>query len=117
MVKIILIIFFITFTTFAFAKKSSDSELSPTDPNLLWVGKSNEAKSCQTEKGVDIDIMAKELSNAGIKVYTRKIFPLSVMQLQSCGADKGDLNGYLISKSELEKSIQLGFKLIKIETK
>lgn len=77
--------------------------------DTTWVGKSDLAKSCEKTRGVSIDIMSDELSKAGIKTYAKRKLHDGMMRIQMCGADKGDMNGFLIEKKDLDAAKALGF--------
>lgn len=76
----------------------------------VWVGKSDKAKSCAKERGIDIDSMGKELQTKGIKILARKKIPDGKVRIQMCGVDKGDMNGYLVAKKDVEKAKELGYQ-------
>ncbi|MEW6056148.1 MAG: hypothetical protein AB1540_05990 [Bdellovibrionota bacterium] len=80
--------------------------------DTLWVGKSDNAKSCGPEKGISIDIPAQELKTAQIPILAKQKLHDGQMRIQMCGADKGDFNGFLIPKAELEKAKSLGFSVV-----
>lgn len=85
---------------------------SDVPSDAIWVGKSDQARSCGEVKGVDIDSMGSDLTSKGIKILTRKKIPDGKVRIQMCGADKGDMNGYLIAKKDLEKAKELGFQIL-----
>lgn len=105
-------------SSFSMSKKpnldstSSTSASSSTSKDLIWVGKSDEAKSCEKNKGIEIDQMESDLKGAGIVVLNKKKIHDDKMRIQMCGTDKGTLNGYQIDKKYLEKAISLGFKSV-----
>lgn len=84
----------------------------PTAPDQIWVGKSDNAKSCAAnpgDRGVELDLMAAQLHDAKIQILAKKKLHDHKMRIQMCGTDKGDLNGFLISRKDLEKAKELGF--------
>lgn len=91
------------------AVSSSKNSNLPAANMTLWVGKSDAGTSCGTEKTISLDAMAKELLNAGVKVFSQKKIKETKMRIQMCGADKGDKNGFLILKSDLEKARKKDF--------
>ena len=103
-------------SSFAMSKKqpteitASGSTVNSKD--LLWVGKSDEAKSCEKDKGIDLDRMENDLKTAGITIFMKKKIHDGQMRIQMCGADKGTMNGFQIEKKNLEKATLLGFKSI-----
>lgn len=99
----------------AMSKKAPVTAAEPAPPttvqaDTVWVGKTDKAMSCAKERGVDIDDMAKELTTGKIQVLAKKKLHDGQMRIQMCGVDKGDMNGYLISKKDLEKAKELGFE-------
>ncbi|GEM_PF-1596288 len=90
---------------------TSKSAQLPEQSDLVWVAKPDEAKSCATQKGISLDVMAGELEKAGVKVAQRKKLRDPRPRIQMCGVDRGDLNGFLISKQHVEKAEILGFKV------
>lgn len=103
-------------TTVALAMSKKQAAPPPTasaptaaDSDSIWVGKSDEAKSCAKERGIELDSMAASLQSKNIKVLARKKVSDGKMRIQMCGVDKGDLNGFLISKKDLEQAKELGF--------
>lgn len=79
----------------------------------IWVGKSDETRSCATQGGVELDAMGTELEKAKIHVLEKRKIRDKNMRIQMCGADRGNMNSFLISKSNLEKAKTLGFRAIK----
>jgi hypothetical protein len=101
----------------AFSKKQNSQiapEVKSNQPplNMVWVGKSDLAKSCAKERGIDPDLMAGELKNANITVTAKKKIHDNKMRIQECGTDKGDMNGYLIPKKDLDRVKELGFSQV-----
>lgn len=100
----------------AFSKKApppapTDASLTqPSDTEEVWVGKDDEAKSCAKDRGIPLETMETILSGAGIKVLARRKVPDGMARIQMCGADKGEMNGYQISRKDLDKAKNLGFK-------
>ncbi|MBI2607034.1 MAG: hypothetical protein HYW49_13250 [Deltaproteobacteria bacterium] len=82
------------------------------EEDLIWVGKSDESKSCESAKGIGLDIMAAELQKAGAAVSAKRKVRDDKMRIQMCGADKGDMNGYRIAQKDLEKAVALGFSVL-----
>lgn len=82
------------------------------EEDLIWVGRSDESKSCETAKGVGLDVMAAELQKAGATVSAKQKIRDDKMRIQMCGTDKGDMNGYRIAKKDLEKALALGFSVL-----
>ena len=83
---------------------------SSADSDSIWVGKSDEAKSCAKEKGIALDVMANQLQTADIKILAKKKISDGKMRIQMCGADKGDFNGFLIARKDADKAKNIGFK-------
>ena len=101
---------------FAMSKKQATQSYSDnqsptvqTPPDMLWVGKSDQAKMCAKERGIDADLMAAGLKKANIQIASKKKLHDTKMRIQECGTDKGDMNGFLISKRDLDKAKELGF--------
>ena len=99
---------------FGMAKTSTTEPMAggPASPaaDLVWIAKADEATSCNAGSGIDIDSMGHSLIQSGVKILQKKKFHDNKMHILSCGADKGALNGYLISKKELPRALALGFK-------
>lgn len=91
------------------AASTAAAAKSPTNGDSVWVGKSDKAISCAKQRGIDVDDMAKELIGGQVQVLAKKKLHDSKMRIQMCGVDKGDMNGYLISKKDLDKAKELGF--------
>ena len=89
------------------------AQASPTlDTETVWVGKSDEAKSCEKARGIELDKVGAELAAANVKIITKRKLHDGMMRIQMCGVDKGDLNGFLIAKKDLETAKNLGFKIV-----
>lgn len=85
---------------------------SQTSKDIVWVGKSDEAKSCDKDKGIELDKMEIDLKNSGVTILNKKKVHDDQMRIQMCGADKGTMNGFQIDKKFLDKATQLGFKYL-----
>ena len=100
----------------AMSKKAPSTQTAPTTPvsdtEMVWVGKSDEAKSCEKARGIAIDKVETELATANIKIFAKRKLHDGMMRIQMCGVDKGDLNGFLIAKKDLEAAKGLGFKVV-----
>jgi hypothetical protein len=81
----------------------------------IWVGKSDSAQSCNVNSGISLDKMGADLNRAGIKYVEHKKMPDDKMHIQMCGADKGTMNIYSISKDDLPKALGLGFAEVKLQ--
>jgi hypothetical protein len=99
--------------SFAMAKKlPAEGDRVPqaaSTDDSVWVGKSDGGKSCDTEPAISLDTGAHELKGVEVKILSKKKLHDSKMRIQSCGADKGTLNGFLIPKNELEKAHRAGY--------
>jgi hypothetical protein len=97
---------------FAMAKKPlTEADRVPqaaSTEDSVWVGKSDGSKSCEKD-AVSLDASARELKGAEVKILAKKKLHDGKMRIQSCGADKGTLNGFLIPKSDLEKAQHAGY--------
>lgn len=93
---------------------SADPQQTSTaaQEETVWVGKSDSAISCQKTRGIEIDKMASNLTAADIKIYAKRKLHDGKMRIQMCGVDKGDMNGFLIPKKDLEKAVALGFQAV-----
>ncbi len=74
----------------------------------VLVYKYDGSKQCEEGKGVDLDVMAKELGS--IKIYGSEKKNDGQIRVQVCGALTGMTNAYKISMADLEKAEVLGFK-------
>lgn len=103
-------------------KKTPDAQGSPATSSavsagaagdeFVWVGKSDEAKSCESDGGIELYTMENDLKTAGVKVLDKKKFHDNKMRIQMCGADKGTWNGFRISKKDVDKAKTKGFELL-----
>lgn len=93
---------------------SNDQQQAPAATSAqeesIWVGKSDSAISCQKSRGIELDKMSADLALASVKVLAKRKLHDGKMRIQMCGVDKGDMNGFLIPKKDLEKALALGFK-------
>lgn len=89
---------------------ASPMAMTAADTDSIWVGKSDEAKLCAKEKGISLDQAAKTLVASEIKIFAKKKVPDGKMRIQMCGSDKGDMNGFLIARKDIEKAKELGFR-------
>jgi hypothetical protein len=91
------------------AQSSSGAVLSAPQDSI-WVGKTDDAKSCGTAKPVTLDQAAADFAATNIQFFQKKKIHDGKMRIQMCGTDKGDMNGFLISKKDLQRAEALGFK-------
>lgn len=96
-------------SSWGMGKKALTTSSETPDSTTQWVGKSDAAKSCE-KSAISLDTMANELKKKDVQVFAKKKVHDGKMRIQMCGADKGDMNGFLISKKDLEKAKSLGFE-------
>lgn len=86
----------------------SDRE-TPSYQRLL-VFKFDGTLQCQGDKAIPLETMQKELTDAGIQVFSAKHQSSGFMMTQVCGSPTGMINLYEIPKRDLDKAQALGFK-------
>ncbi len=74
----------------------------------IFVYKYDSSKQCEEKKGVDLNDMAKELSD--IKIFSMTKKNDNQIRVQVCGALTGHANVYEIKAKDLIKAKALGFK-------
>ncbi len=79
----------------------------------VWIGKGDQATSCNADSGVGLDAMGRDLALAGIKFTQKQKLHDANAHIQMCGSDKGVMNVYLIKKSQLPQAQTLGFNEVK----
>ena len=77
---------------------------------LIWVTRSDGAKSCSPGSAQTVESAQRELENAKIRVLKALKANDGKMHAMMCGASSSTVNAYLIPKSELAGAIALGFK-------
>ena len=90
--------------------RSIAAETTTAPAGSLWIGKSDQSTSCNTQKALSLEETAKELKTAGIKYSKQKKVYDNKMHIAMCGADKGIKNSYLISAQDETKAVSLGFE-------
>ena len=68
-------------------------------------------KQCEAFAGVPPEVMALELENQGIGVYSLENVLDGFLHAQVCGGDHGYINRYSIAADDLELAKLLGFQL------
>lgn len=80
---------------------------------LVKAFKSDNSIQCGS-LGVDVDVMALELINAGIDVICAQKGHDGFMRPAVCGADTGNINIYTINTSNLSDAEVLGFESVNV---
>lgn len=90
---------------------SAQSASSTPAPEItkVRVYKPDGSKQCGQGKAIDLKVMEKQLTKAGIKVFSSSKQPDGMMHPQVCGAATGMANTYVISSADLKKAEKLGF--------
>ena len=86
---------------------------STKSEETVWVAKSDLSVSCDPKSGVDLSQGAEQLNRAKIPILDSQKRSDGQMHVQVCGASKGILNAYLISKKYLEEAQTLGYQELK----
>jgi hypothetical protein len=76
----------------------------------LLIYKLDGTKHCEPYAGVSLDVMALELSGAGIGVFSSRKGYDGREGIAACGALTGQINIYEILSSDLSSALSLGFK-------
>ena len=84
---------------------------SSDDTPQVKVYKSDSSLQCGAP-GVDVDVMAMELINAGIDVICSQKGSDGSPHLAACGIETGDINIYTINSSNLPDAEALGFESV-----
>ena len=75
-----------------------------------YVFKSDGSKQCESDSGVDLATMSKELITVGIKVYSQKKGHDGREGIALCGAPTGQINIYEIVSDDLAQAVKKGFE-------
>jgi hypothetical protein len=111
--QIVLVLCFLITTdaAWAFGKKAPDaSSGAASQPDTVWIKRSDGAKQCDPTSAQDVKAGARELSKSGIEVLEARKGHDEIKRIQLCGAPNGTENAYKIRKSDLPKATSLGFK-------
>src|SRR4051794_34121897 len=81
-------------------------------PDLIWVGKNDQARSCSKGSDISLDEARKALEEASIHVHGEKKIHDKNPRIQTCGVNRGDSNAFQILKADQEKAVEAGFKLV-----
>jgi hypothetical protein len=101
-------------TTSATATASTPAIGTASAVAKVKVYKADGSKQCAQTKGTDLKVMEKQLTKAGIKVFSSAKQPDGMMHTQVCGAATGMANTYEINSSDLKKAEKLGFSRLEI---
>lgn len=88
--------------------QGQSESMSPAEH--VFVYKDDGSLQCQQKRGVALEIMAKELTEKNIIVYSSENRPDGKMHIQLCGSPTGMINVYEISDKQLDEALRLGFK-------
>ena len=76
----------------------------------IYVIKADGSKQCESDSGVDLATMRKELSTVGIKVYSQKKGHDGREGIALCGSPTGQINIYEIASDDLAQAVKNGFE-------
>ncbi len=87
--------------------KTPEDEKTKLEKGRLFVAKNDGSKQCESNTGMTVELMEKQLK--GIKVYSRSTKNDGLIRVQMCGASTGYYNVYEIDETSLVKAKGLGF--------
>lgn len=87
------------------------SEKSNTKNDRVFVHKPDGSLQCQNKSGKSLDEMAKDLD--GIIILSKQKKSDGMMRIQVCGAPTGNNNVYEINAADLQRALDVGFKVWK----
>lgn len=96
-------------------EESTMKEEGSVKLSTLIVSKDAQKKQCMGD-GIALEIMAKELTDAGLTVACSERSNDGKMYAQACGMDEGTINVYKVKLNEandLKKVNELGFEVVK----
>lgn len=76
----------------------------------VFVFKPDGTKHCDSYEGASMDVMARELSDAGIEVFSSRKGYDGREGIALCGEPTGQINIYEILSSDLASALSMGFK-------
>lgn len=94
-------------------KKTTTYAVTPIQAcsELVTVYKDDQSLQCAENSGIPLATMQAELESHDISVYSAKQISDGFAHPDECYLDTGILNSYMINASDLDKAVQLGFKL------
>ena len=75
-----------------------------------YVYKPDGTRHCDTTPGISLDAMAQILVRSGIQVYTQRKSYDGREGIATCDNPTGSINVYEITRSDLQKALQMGFQ-------
>lgn len=94
--------FFSCYVLLCFEAASADTTLFIFRPDGTF--------HCDKSPGVTLDYMGRELSTAGIKVFSSRKAYDGREGIALCGEPTGQINVYEIASSDVPEALRLGFK-------
>ena len=82
---------------------------APRDEGTEWVYKYDGSLQCSQGHQSSLDQTAQQLE--GVKIYSQEKRTDTLMRVQVCGQPTGRANVYEISKQDLQRALDLGFKV------
>jgi hypothetical protein len=79
------------------------------DSKTAVVYKYDGTLQCGEGTEVPLDVMAKELTGAGIKIESQRKSTDGLIHIAVCGSVTGSVNTYEIASSDLDKALDMGF--------
>lgn len=77
----------------------------------VFVHKPDGSVQCEKNSGKSLEVMAKDLD--GVKIYSQSKKSDGMMRIQVCGAATGMSNVYEIDSANLQRALDVGFKVWK----
>jgi hypothetical protein len=104
-------LFLASVAAFSFTAKKATAPTESQD--LVWVMRSDGAKSCSPKSGVSLEKALEELKAAGVKVKDSRKGNDGKMHSQVCGAPQGSTHSFLIEKGGIGAALSLGYEIAK----
>ncbi|MDH5784108.1 MAG: hypothetical protein OEZ16_00700 [Chromatiales bacterium] len=80
-----------------------------SDTPIVKVFKDNQTLQCQPDSGIPLEVMAQELTGAGIDVICAQQGNIGGAVITLCGATTGGINIFAIHQANLPDAMALGF--------
>jgi hypothetical protein len=82
------------------------------DAKTITVYKYDGTLLCEVGKEIPLEVMARQLTDAGISIVSQRKSDDGLMHIQLCGASTGRVNAYEIASSDTQKALDLGFSYL-----
>ena len=84
---------------------------APEKEGTLWVGKSDQSRQCEPESGVSHEVLAEELTSAGVEILAQTKGMDGRIYIQVCGNPTGKIYLFAIPARQEEKALAQGFEI------